>query len=142
VLRLKVAIIDGQGGGIGKRLIEKIKSTNLPLELIALGTNSLATSGMIKSGANVGATGENSIVVNADKIDVIMGPLAIIVPNSIMGEITPKMAHAIGNSRALKILIPISRCNVEIAGTKNVNMNDLLDYAVKELVSFYNTKKY
>ena len=139
VFLLRVAIIDGQGGGIGKRLVEKIKDTNLPLELIALGTNSLATSGMIRSGANAGATGENPIIINTDKVDVIMGPLAIIVPNSIMGEITPKMAHAIGNSKALKILIPISRCNVEIAGTKNVNMNDLLDYAVKELLAFYNT---
>ncbi len=141
VLLVKIAIIDGQGGGIGKRLIEKIRKTNSQFELIALGTNSLATSGMIKSGANMGATGENPIVINSDKVDVIMGPMAIVIPNSIMGEITPKVAYSVGNSDALKILIPINKCNVEIAGTKNENMNDLLDYAVNELLSYYNTMK-
>lgn len=141
MLLLKIAIIDGQGGGIGKRLIEKIRKINPPFELIALGTNSLATSGMIRSGANKGATGENPIVINSDNVDVIMGPMAIVIPNSIMGEITPKIAYAIGNSKALKILIPINKCNVEIAGTKNENMNDLLDYAVNELLEYYNAMK-
>jgi hypothetical protein len=142
VLLLKIGIIDGQGGGIGKKIIEKIrKASSDKFELIALGTNSLATSGMMKSGADFGATGENPIVINSDKVDVIMGPMAIVIPNSIMGEITPKMSFAVGNSNALKILIPLNKCNVEIPGTKNKNINELLDSAVDELLLYYNTKK-
>lgn len=142
MLLLKIAIIDGQGGGIGKSLIEKIrKTTSDRFELIALGTNSLATSGMMKSGADIGATGENPIVINCDKVDVIMGPMAIVIPNSIMGEITPKIAYAVGNSAALKILIPLNKCNVEIPGTRSKNINELLADAVDELLMYYNTKK-
>lgn len=139
---LKIAIIDGQGGGIGKQLIERIRKNSAnKFEIVALGTNSLATSGMIKSGADVGATGENPIVINSDKVEVIMGPMAIVLPNSIMGEITPNMAYAIGNSPALKILIPLNRCNVEIPGIRNIKFNELLDCAVDELLLYYNTKK-
>lgn len=142
MLLLKVAVIDGQGGGIGRNLMEKIKKVaSDKFELIALGTNSLATSAMIKAGANLGATGENPIVVNSEKVDVIMGPLAIVIPNSIMGEITPKMAYAVGTSPALKILIPLSKCNVEIAGTENKNISELLDSAVNELLAYYNAMK-
>lgn len=142
VLLVKVAVIDGQGGGIGKTIIERIrKNGSERFEVIALGTNSLATSGMIRSGANVGATGENPIVVNADKVDVIMGPMAIVIPNSIMGEITPKMAYAVGNSEALKILIPLNRCNVEIPGTSGKTITELIDEAVNELLKYCNAKK-
>lgn len=142
MLLVKVAVIDGLGGGIGKNLIEKInKVAPDKFELIALGTNSLATSAMIKAGADLGATGENPIVINSERVDVIMGPLAIVIPNSIMGEITPKMAYAIGNSSGLKILIPINKCNVKIAGTENNNMNELLDSAVNELLAHYNAMK-
>lgn len=139
---MKIAVIDGQGGGIGKKLIEKIrKAASDRFEIIALGTNSLATSGMIKSGANMGATGENSIVVNANKVDVIMGPIAILISNSIMGEITPKIVDAIGNSEALKILIPVNKCNTKIPGMKNKSMNELLDDAIEELLAYNNTKE-
>lgn len=139
---MKVTIVDGQGGGIGKSIIERIgRLDGSKFEIIALGTNSIATSAMIRSGANKGATGENAIVVNAMKTDVIMGPIAILIPNSIMGEITPSMATAIGMSDALKILIPLNRCNVEIPGTSQFNINELLDYAVNELLSYYNAKK-
>jgi hypothetical protein len=142
VLLLKIAIVDGQGGGIGKKIIEKIRKTGAgKFEIIALGTNSLATSDMIKSGADTGATGENPIVINSDKVDVIMGPMAIVIPNSIMGEITPKMAYAVGNSSALKILIPLNKCNVEIPGTKDKKINDLLDSAVDELLLYFNALK-
>lgn len=134
---MKIAIIDGQGGGIGQKLIEKIrKSASNQFEIIALGTNSLATSGMIKAGANRGATGENPIVVNANKVDVIMGPIAILISNSIMGEITPKIVNAIGTSEALKILIPVNKCNTKIPGTKNKSMNELLEDAVGELLAY------
>lgn len=142
MLKLKIAIIDGQGGGMGKKLIEKIRrATSNQFEIIALGTNSLATSGMIKAGANTGATGENPIVINADKVDIIMGPIAVVIANSIMGEITPQIACAIGNSSALKILVPLNRCNTQIPGTREKNMNELLDDAVAELISYYNTQR-
>lgn len=142
MLLLKVAVIDGQGGGIGRNLMEKIKKSSPDkFELIALGTNSLATSAMIKAGADIGATGENPIVINSDKVDVIMGPLAIVIPNSIMGEITPRIAYAVGNSPALKILIPLNKCSVKIAGTENKNINELLDSAVNELLAYYNAMK-
>lgn len=142
MLLLKVAIIDGQGGGIGRTLMEKVKKVaSGKFELIALGTNSLATSAMIRAGADLGATGENPIVVNSGKVDVIMGPLAIVIPNSIMAEITPKMAYAVGNSPARKILIPLNKCNVEIAGTENKNISELIDSAVNELLAYYNAMK-
>lgn len=138
---MKIAVIDGQGGGLGKSIIERIKKTNRPdLEMVALGTNSLATTGMIKAGAKSGATGENAIVVNSPKVDVIMGPIAVIIPNSIMGEITQAMALAVANSSAMKILIPLNRCNVEIPGTTRYNINELLDFAIEELLNLSDTK--
>jgi len=131
---LKLAVIDGQGGGIGKSLIEKIVKSNLNnIDIIALGTNALATAGMIKAGARTGATGENAIIVNAGKMDVIMGPIAIVIPNSIMGEITQGISLSVGNSEAMKILIPLNRCNVEIPGTTNYTVAELIDLAVEEL---------
>ena len=139
---MKIAVIDGQGGGIGKKLIEKIKEKNIEdLEIVALGTNSMATAAMLKAGADIGATGENAIAVNAYKVQVLMGPLAIVIPNSIMGEITPRISYAIGNSAALKILIPINRCNTIIAGTTDKKLNELLEYAVDELLHYYDTMK-
>lgn len=130
----RVLIIDGQGGGIGKALIERIKKAELPnIDLIAVGTNAMATQGMIKTGARIGASGENAIKVNAKKADVIMGPIAIVIPNSIMGEITKEMSLAIGESDALKILVPLNRCNVEIPGTTSYSVNELVDLSVEEL---------
>ena len=130
----RVLVIDGQGGGIGKALIEKIKKAEIPqVDVIAVGTNAMATQGMIKAGARAGATGENAIKVNARKADVIMGPIAIVIPNSIMGEITQEMSFAVGESDALKILVPLNRCNVEIPGTTAYSVNELVDFSVEEL---------
>ena len=132
---MKIAVIDGQGGGIGKSIIERIRRIQgADFEIIALGTNSLATTGMIRAGAKTGATGENAIVVTSGKVDVIMGPISIIIANSIMGEITPAMALAVADSQAVKLLIPLNRCNVEVAGTAQFNINELLDFSVEELM--------
>lgn len=132
--KYRVLVIDGQGGGIGKSLIEKITRAEIEnIDIIAVGTNAMATGGMIKAGARVGATGENAIKVNAEKADVIMGPIAIVIPNSIMGEITKDMSLAIGESDAMKILVPLNRCNVEIPGTTRFSVNELLDFSVEEL---------
>jgi len=132
---MKIAIIDGQGGGLGKSITEKIKSQvrSKDIEIIALGTNSFATSNMLKAGATSGATGENAIKIMSNKVDVIVGPLAILMANSMMGEITPVMAEAIASSNAIKMLFPINRCGVYIAGTQELNMNQMMDSIVKEI---------
>ena len=130
---MKILIIDGQGGRLGKLLIEKIKSDKPSLELIAVGTNSIATSVMLKAGADMGATGENPVVVNAKNTDVIIGPVGIIVANALMGEVTPKMACAVGESEAFKLLIPVNKCNNYIVGTKNIGISDLVNEAAGKL---------
>ena len=111
-----IAVVDGQGGGIGKAIVAKLKSEVPGVHIRALGTNSAATGNMLKAGAQDGATGENAIIHNAKKADIIMGVLAILMPDSLLGELTPKMAEAIGSSEARKILIPVDRCSsVELA---------------------------
>lgn len=135
---MRIAVIDGQGGGIGKSIVEKLRK-ELPeeVEIIALGTNSLATSFMLKAGANEGATGENAIVVSAGKVDVIIGTVGIIAANSMLGELTPLMAKAIAESPARKILLPLNRCNIEIVGVdKNEPLPHLIDKAVQSLKNY------
>lgn len=135
---MRIAVIDGQGGGIGKSIVEKLRK-ELPehVEIVALGTNSLATSSMIKAGANEGATGENAIVYNSDKVDIIMGAIGIIAANSMLGELTPLMAKAISESPAKKILLPLNRCNIEIVGVdKSEPMPHLTDKAVQSLKEY------
>lgn len=130
---MKIVIIDGQGGRLGKLLIEKIKEDKPSLQLIAIGTNSIATSVMLKAGADMGATGENPVVVNVKNADVIIGPVGIIVANALMGEVTPKMALAVGESEAFKLLIPVNKCNNYIVGTKNIGINDLVNETAGKL---------
>ena len=136
---MRIAVIDGQGGGIGKAIVEKLRR-ELPedIEIIALGTNSLATSFMIKAGANEGATGENAILCNVRKVDVILGAIGIIAANSMLGELTPPMAEAIAESPAKKVLLPLNRCNIEIVGTdKSEPMPHLIDKAVQAVKEEY-----
>ena len=110
-----VAVVDGLGGGIGKSLVEKLKKSYPWLHVRALGTNSGATARMLKAGADDGATGENAIVVNAGQVQVILGVVTVLAANSLLGEITPAMALAIGESEAVKILVPMERCHVRVA---------------------------
>ncbi|WP_312811643.1 DUF3842 family protein [Sedimentibacter sp.] len=118
---MKIAVVDGMGGGIGCQAIERLKSlNNNNIEIVALGTNSQATSNMLKSGAHEGATGENAIVWMSKKVDIIIGPLAIIAANSMMGEISPKMSEAIASSHARKLLLPVSKCNIEVIGLEQL----------------------
>lgn len=125
---MRIAVIDGQGGGIGKALVERLRSEfGDTVDIVALGTNSMATSVMLKSGANEGATGENAIIYNADKVDVITGVIGIIAANSMLGELTPAMAKAIAESKAIKILIPMNRCNIQIAGVKSAAIPKYID---------------
>lgn len=114
---MRIAVVDGQGGGIGRVIIERIRAELGPdVFIIGLGTNALATSVMLRAGANEGASGENAIEYLSDKVDVIAGSVAIIAANSFLGELTPRMAKAIASSPAMKVLLPLNRSGIEIAG--------------------------
>ena len=128
---MRIAVIDGQGGGIGKHITEKIRRGLGPkVEIIALGTNSVATSMMLKAGANEGATGENAIINTVEEVDVVTGSVSILVANSMLGELTPAMAAAIGKCKALKVLLPIARNNVEIIGVQQEPLPHMIDKLV------------
>lgn len=132
---MKITIIDGQGGRIGKSVIEQIKKAHSDLELYAIGTNSIATSAMLKAGADNGATGENAVIVNAADSDIIVGPIGIVFANALLGEITPAIATAVGASKAYKILIPVNRCNHFVAGCAEAAMGDYIRIAVDKIES-------
>jgi hypothetical protein len=127
-----VMVMDGQGGGIGSVLIKSLRAETGPgLDILALGTNSEATSRMMKAGANRGATGENAIVRTSSEVDVIVGPLAIIMPHAMMGEVTPRMAEAVCASRARKILLPLTQEKVTLAGLVGEPLPHLVNQAVQ-----------
>ena len=129
-----IAVVDGQGGGIGKVIVEKIRASfGTEIEILALGTNALATSLMLKAGANDGASGENAVIFNAPKVDVIIGSIAIISANSMLGELTPLMAKAISDSNAKKILIPLNRSNIQVVGVKNEPLPHYIDLITEKL---------
>ena len=113
---MNITIIDGQGGGFGRSLIEALRKNGIENEIIAVGTNSLATSAMLRAGANAGATGENAVLVNAARADIIAGPIGLVLANSMLGECSPAMASAIAQSRAKKVLIPVNTCGALVAG--------------------------
>lgn len=134
---MKVVVIDGQGGRLGQLLVEAIVNEDIDCELLAIGTNSIATSAMMKGGAKQGATGENPVIVACRDADVIIGPIGIISADSLLGEITPKMAVAIGQSRAMKLLLPVSHCNNQVIGVKSLSMNELVKSTVERLRELY-----
>lgn len=139
---MRIAVVDGQGGGIGKHITEKIrKELGSKIEIIALGTNSAATSLMLKAGANEGATGENAVVQTVPEVDVIVGSLSILVANSMLGEVTPKMAEAICTSRALKVLLPIGKNRVEIVGVQQEPLPHMVDKLVEVLKELVRAKE-
>lgn len=127
---MKIVIIDGQGGKMGKMIVEQLKKDYPSLELIAIGTNSIATAAMMKAGADYGATGENPVIVASKDADIIIGPIGIIIADSMLGEVTPAMATAIGQSKAKKILIPVNKCNIHIVGSQDLPMSDYIKLAV------------
>jgi hypothetical protein len=129
----RIAVIDGQGGGIGTTVIKKIKEAyGEALEVWALGTNAIATAQMMKARANRGATGENAIACSVRQVDVIVGPISILLTNSMMGEVTPGMVKAIGSARAPKLLLPITQEAVTIVGTLREPLPHLVDRLVRE----------
>ena len=130
---MKILVIDGMGGGIGKAIIEHIKGELANAEITAVGTNSIATSAMLKAGADCGATGENAIVFNCAKADFIIGAIGIVLANSLHGEISPKMAEAVASSPAHKILLPIDKCNVTVLGVADKPIQSFLETIVKKI---------
>ncbi len=124
----KICVIDGQGGGIGAAVIKKIKEKfRENIEIIALGTNAIATANMLKAQANKGASGENAIVRTALNADIIIGSISIILPHAMMGEVTPKMAEAIASSKAKKILIPLLKEDIIIVGSEYAPLPHLIE---------------
>lgn len=130
---MKVVIIDGQGGRLGQLLAEAIVKEDLSCDLLAIGTNSIATSAMLKGGAKQGATGENPVIVACRDADIIIGPIGIVSADSLLGEITPAMAVAVGQSRALKLLLPVSHCNNQVIGVRPLTMNEIVKATVERL---------
>jgi NAD(P)-dependent dehydrogenase (short-subunit alcohol dehydrogenase family) len=130
----KVAVVDGQGGGIGSLIVRRLREVfGDRIEIYALGTNSAATTAMMKARANKGATGENAILVNVSKMDVIIGPLSIVLSNSMLGELTAKMAEAIATTEAKKILLPINQEGIEIVGVEGEPLPHLVDRVIERL---------
>ena len=132
---MKITVIDGQGGRIGRTVIEQLKEKHGELELFAIGTNSIATSAMLKAGADYGATGENAVIVNAADSDIIIGPIGIVFANALLGEITPAIATAIGASKAYKILIPVNRCNHYVVGCTEASTSEYIKLAINKIES-------
>lgn len=132
---MKITIIDGQGGKMGKSIIEQLKKEHPELILYAIGTNSIATSAMLKAGADFGATGENPCIVNAQDSDIIIGPIGIVMANALLGEITPAIATAVGSSKAYKILLPVNRCNHFIVGCSDISFSESIQQVCKKVES-------
>jgi len=130
---MKVVIIDGQGGRLGQLIAEAIVKEKIDCELLAIGTNAIATGAMLKGGAAQGATGENPVIVACRDADVIIGPIGIVAADSLYGEITPAMALAIGQSRALKLLLPVSHCRNQVVGVRELTMSEMVREAVERL---------
>ena len=130
---LLTVVVDGQGGGMGRGLVEAIKKKWPQLHVRAVGTNSLATAAMLRSGADDGATGENAVVFNAHRADVLLGPIGVLTPNGLLGEVSPAMAAAIGGSEAVKILLPSQRCSIRLAVGDPQPLQFYLDQALRLL---------
>lgn len=135
---IRIAVIDGQGGGIGAAIIRKIKEVfGERTEVWALGTNAIATAQMMKAGANRGATGENAIRWSAAQADIITGPIAILLSNSMMGEVTPSIVGAIGESKAVKLILPLTQEPVAVVGTVREPLPHMVERLISEHLSQY-----
>ena len=130
---MRVLVIDGQGGGLGRQLVAAISAACPDAELTAVGTNSLAASAMLKAGAARAATGENAVLVNARRADVIVGPLGIVIADALLGEITPAMAAAVGQADAKRILIPVNHCDNYVVGIADVPVVTLVQSAAQKV---------
>ena len=130
---MRILIIDGQGGGVGRQLATQIRQAFPDVQLTAVGTNTIATSAMLKGGADTAATGENAALVAVRKADIIVGPLGIVVTDSLGGEITPAMAKAVAQADAKRILLPFRNCDNVIVGVSDYTLGNLIQQAIEEL---------
>jgi len=130
---MNILIIDGQGGQLGAQLIKAISSNFSNITITAVGTNATATASMVKAGAKQAATGENPAIVACRKADIIIGPIGIVIADSLYGEITPKMAVAVGQADATRILIPMNKCENIVEGVPDLTLSSLIDSVVKRL---------
>ena len=129
---MNVLVIDGQGGQLGGQIIKLLQGSFNDLEIIAVGTNATATATMLKAGAKQAATGENSVIVACRKADIIIGPVGIVIADAMLGEVTPQMAVAVGQADAVRILLPVNKCDNIIAGLSELSVTDVLqDMLVK-----------
>ena len=133
---MKILVIDGQGGGMGKQLVTRIKSGIPDAEITAVGTNSIAAQAMHRAGADHAATGENAVIVGCRTADVIAGPVGIVIADSLYGEISPAMALAVAQSSAKRILIPMNLCDNYIAGVNDTGISSLISDCVNKIISF------
>ena len=130
---MDILIIDGQGGNLGRQLAKRLREALPQADMVVVGTNSTATENMLKGGANRAATGENAVLVNARRAKIIAGPLGIVIADALMGEVTPAMAMAVGQSDAVRVLIPMNRCDTLVAGVADKPMGELVEDAVRRI---------
>ena len=130
---MKLIVIDGQSGRMGQLLIERVRAAQLPCEITAIGTNAIATAAMLKAGADQGATGENPVLVACRTADIIAGPIGILSADSLLGEITPTMAVAVGQADAVRILLPMNKCDNIVAGVTDQPTSQLIQDAIAKL---------
>ena len=135
----KVLVIDGQGGGLGRQLVSALAAACPEAELTAVGTNSLAANAMLKAGASRAATGENAVVVNCRRADVIVGPIGIVIADALLGEITPAMAAAVCQSGARRVLVPINHCENYVVGVPDQPVSQLVAAAARKVKEFCST---
>lgn len=139
-IQLKIVVVDGQGGRLGKLLVEEVKRRLPQAQIYAFGTNSIATSTMLRGGADFGATGENPVVRGVVDADAVLGPVGIVVAHSILGEVTPAMAEAVGGCRARKFLIPMNSCGVVVTGVKEQPLPNCVTQAVEQMIREWEEK--
>ena len=132
---MNLLVIDGQGGQLGSQLIKAILTRYNAVKVMAVGTNALATSAMLKAGADQAATGENPVVVACRKADVIIGPIGIVIADALYGEVTPKMAVAVGQADAVRILLPVNKCDNLVAGVTDTTMSAIIEDVIEKLNS-------
>ena len=137
---MKILVVDGQGGNLGRQIVKMLAERFTDVEILAVGTNSIATSNMIKAGATSAATGENAVVVASRKADVIVGPIGIVIADALLGEVTPEMAKAVGQSDAARVLIPMNRCDTLVAGVNTTSTAALLEDAVGKIADLIRKK--
>ena len=130
---MRILVIDAQGGGIGQQVVTALKRELPQAEITAVGTNCMATTAMLKAGADHAATGENAVIVGCRTADVIIGPVGIVIADAMYGEVTPAMSVAVGQSSAERLLIPVNYCNNHIVGVSDISVGKLIDEVVKEI---------